>query len=74
MGWLWNGPVRGGDGARGDTPPKVSLFHNSNAEDRHARQRARDNGRKASTMKAMKARRIKRIRETGKVKPPAQWW
>lgn len=80
MGWdLWDGAVRGGDGARQDTPARVSLFHNPKAAARQERQRARDAGRKAQRQKAMTERRIKQMRREeaagrDSVKPKSSWW
>jgi hypothetical protein len=80
MGWLtgthndWGWSARGGDGARQDTPPAVTLFRNSKAAERRARQRARDE-RDAKRRKAMKERRVKQMRreEAAGRDPMAAW-
>jgi hypothetical protein len=70
--WGWS--ARGGDGARQDTPPAVSLFFNPSAAERRARQRARDE-RHPNRSRAMRERRIQQMRreEAAGRNPLAAW-
>jgi hypothetical protein len=82
MGWDgWSGgSAKGGDGARQDTAPAVSLFVNRKAAARQERQRARSAGRKGKTIKAMQSRRVGQMRREeaagrdGGFRPKSNWW
>jgi hypothetical protein len=77
---FWSGThndwtARGGDGARQDTPPAVSLFYSPSAAERRARDRARA-ARHARRDRAMRERRVRQMRreQAAGRDPMAAWF